>query len=145
MLESAPPAQRERLKQEIDTNVAELDALVEEVLLASRLDALRDIERCESIDLLGLIAEEAARVGGASVEGRPTSVTGDERLLRRAVRNLIENALKYAGSAEVMVKASPRAVSAAFRGSGVARAKYTESSPAGGVRPDGVSFGSGET
>jgi signal transduction histidine kinase len=97
MLADSPPAQRERLKREIELNVAELDALVEEVLLASRLDALRDIERRESIDLLGLIAEEAARVGGAGVEGRPTSVAGDERLLRRAVRNLIENAQRYGG------------------------------------------------
>ena len=39
MLEGADAAQRPRLQREIDTNVAELDALVEEVLLASRLDA----------------------------------------------------------------------------------------------------------
>src|SRR5439155_772871 len=37
LLEDAPPAQRERLKHEIDVNIGELDALVEEVLLASRL------------------------------------------------------------------------------------------------------------
>ena len=96
MLEDAPPDQRERLKREIELNVTELDALVEEVLLASRLDALRDIERRDGIDLLGLVAEEAARVG-AGIDGRPTSVSGDERLLRRAVRNLIENAQRYGG------------------------------------------------
>lgn len=96
MLADAPPEQRERLKREIELNVTELDALVEEVLLASRLDALRDIERRDGIDLLGLLAEEAARVG-ARVDGRATSVSGDERLLRRAVRNLIENAQRYGG------------------------------------------------
>ena len=39
MLDDAAPAQQTRLKREIDTNIAELDALVEEVLLASRLCA----------------------------------------------------------------------------------------------------------
>lgn len=96
MLAEAPPEQRERLKREIELNVTELDALVEEVLLASRLDALRDIERRDGIDLLGLVAEEAARVA-AAVDGQATSVSGDERLLRRAVRNLIENAQRYGG------------------------------------------------
>ena len=98
MLDSAAPAQREELKREIDQNVAELDALVEEVLLASRLDARRDIERRDPIDLLGLVAEEAARVS-ARVEGSAAGVQGDERLLRRAVRNLIDNAQRYGGGA----------------------------------------------
>ena len=105
MLEDAAPDQRERLKREIELNVTELDALVEEVLLASRLDALRDIERRDGIDLLGLLAEEAARVG-ASVDGRATSVSGDERLLRRAVRNLIENAQRYGGGEVEIVLAT---------------------------------------
>lgn len=96
MLEDAAPEQRDRLKREIELNVAELDALVEEVLLASRLDVLRDIERRDPIDLLGLVAEEAARVS-ASVDGCAARVDGDERLLRRAVRNLFENAQRYGG------------------------------------------------
>jgi len=97
LLEEAAPAQRERLKHEIDTNVAELDALVEEVLLASRLDASNSLDQHEPVDLLGLAAEEAARVDGA-VDGVPLSVTGDERLLRRALRNLLENARRYGGN-----------------------------------------------
>jgi signal transduction histidine kinase len=97
MLEDAAPAQRERLKLEIDTNVAELDALVEEVLLASRLDASNNLDHHEPVDLLGLAAEEAARVDGA-VEGIALSVRGDERLLRRALRNLLENARRYGGN-----------------------------------------------
>lgn len=98
MLDSASPAQRDELKREIDRNVAELDALVEEVLLASRLDAARDIVRQDPIDLLGLVAEEAARVS-AHVEGGAVGVQGDERLLRRAVRNLFDNAQRYGGGA----------------------------------------------
>ena len=97
MLEGAAPAQRDRLKHEIDTNVAELDALVEEVLLASRLDAAPTPDRNERIELLGMAAEEAARVD-AAVDGTPTVVMGEDRLVRRALRNLLENARRYGGS-----------------------------------------------
>jgi signal transduction histidine kinase len=99
MLDSAQPAQREKLKAEIDRNVGELDALVEEVLLASRLDANAAAEApTDRIDVLALAVEEAARVQ-ASVDGDEVSVVGDERLLRRALRNLLENARRYGGGA----------------------------------------------
>jgi signal transduction histidine kinase len=113
MLEDAAPAQRDRLKQEIDANVAELDALVEEVLLASRLDALQDLEQRDKVDLLGLAAEEAARVD-AALDGAAISISGDERLLRRALRNLLENARRYGGD-EVSVSTSRSGPSAQVR------------------------------
>jgi signal transduction histidine kinase len=69
MLDEASPAEREGLRHEIDKNVAELDGLVEEVLLASRLDAAESPLHVDKVDLLGVAAEEAARVG-AHVEGR---------------------------------------------------------------------------
>jgi len=104
MLDEATPAERPRLKQEIETNIAELDAIVEEVLLASRLDAGAAFEPRDSVDLLGLAAEEAARVSAAA-SGEPLRTQGDERLLRRALRNLLENARRYGGSeVEVQVR-----------------------------------------
>ena len=106
MLDAATPARRADLKHEIDTNVAELDALVEEVLLASRLDATASRERDERVELLGMAAEEAARVD-AAVDGAPAAVLGEDRLLRRALRNLLENARRYGGR-EVEVRVEPR-------------------------------------
>jgi signal transduction histidine kinase len=97
MLDEATPAQRTALRAEIDTHVAELDGLVEEVLLASRLDVAENALQRERVDLLAVAAEEAARVG-AHVEGASgVAVEGDERLLRRAIRNLLENAQRYGG------------------------------------------------
>jgi signal transduction histidine kinase len=106
MLEDATPEQRARLRQEISTNITELDALVEEVLLASRLDAHSGVEQRDPIDLVGLAAEEGARVG-AQIEAPAAlpPVRGDERLLRRALRNLLENASRYGGG-EVLLQLS---------------------------------------
>ncbi len=106
MLGDAPPSMQAGLKREIDTNIAELDALVEEVLLSSRLDAGATPDLGEPVDLAGVVAEEAARVGAeldAAPEGAALQLRGSERLLRRAVRNLLENARRYGGG-EVTVE-----------------------------------------
>jgi two-component system, OmpR family, sensor kinase len=100
----ALPAVRERSRCEILRNMAELDQLIEEILLASRLDAREvDIGPFEAVDLVGLCAEECARVGARlevpeGVHSLP--VQGVARLLRRMVRNLLENAQRYGGAAE---------------------------------------------
>jgi len=94
-----------KLRGELERDIAELDALVDEILLASRLDAVDALEVREEVDFLALVAEECARVD-AVVEGKPVVVTGDPRLLRRMIRNLLENAQRYGGgsSIEVTVK-----------------------------------------
>ena len=108
MLDDATPAQRPALRHEIHTDIAELDALVEEVLLASRLDATAQLDNPDSVGLLGLAAEEAARVG-ASAQGADVQMRDNEHLLRRALRNLLENARRYGGQEiEAIVSAHPR-------------------------------------
>lgn len=101
MLDDVPPSQRPALQREIHTNIAELDALVEEVLLASRLDGSAEGPAFEPVDLLALAAEESARVQ-AELDGEPLQVLGEERLLRRALRNLLENARRYGGDEVAM-------------------------------------------
>ncbi|WP_131114731.1 sensor histidine kinase [Lichenihabitans psoromatis] len=82
-------------RDEIIRNLAELDQLVEEILLCSRLDhSGATIGAMDRIDLLGLAAEEAARVG-ATLDGEPVDIIGNETLLRRLVRNLLENGLEH--------------------------------------------------
>jgi two-component system OmpR family sensor kinase len=82
------------MRDEIVRDLAELDALVEEILLASRLDHIEKLERVEQVDLLALTAEEGAR-SGVDVSGEPGVVSGDPTLLTRLVRNLMQNAQRH--------------------------------------------------
>ena len=85
-------------REEIARSIAELDQLIGEMLLASRLGALDKLEHIEDLDLLALVAEEAAHFE-REVEGRSVIMRGDPSLLRRMVRNLLDNAAKHAGGA----------------------------------------------
>ncbi len=98
-------------RSEISRSINELDQLIDEILLASRLDARQaDAEPFETLDLTGLAAEECARVNaelsaelttdanaelGIATSGHSLTVRGSPRLLRRLIRNLLENARRY--------------------------------------------------
>ncbi len=96
--DKADPKTRQSLKED----VAELDQLIEQVLLASRLEAIPELERHEPVDLLALAAEEASHYD-LEATGQPVTVAGDRMLLRRLVRNLVENARRYGGAGPVTV------------------------------------------
>jgi signal transduction histidine kinase len=84
-----------KIKAGLEQDIAELDDLVDEILLASRLENVTHNEVREDIDLLALAAEEAARYDDVHLEGEPLKVQGDPRLLRRLIRNLLENAKRH--------------------------------------------------
>lgn len=91
MFEASPS---ESLRDEIIRNLTELDELVDEILLKSRLDSDQKPAIDQLVDLLPLAAEEAAAVG-AEVDGESLTVPGNERLLRRLIRNLVQNATRH--------------------------------------------------
>ena len=101
-------------REEITRNIAELDQLIDEILLASRLDAKEaDMGTVETVDLTGLAAEECARVDAdlevkEGTDSSALTVLGVPRLLRRAIRNLLENAGRY-GAGQTSVEIGSRA------------------------------------
>ncbi len=97
-------------RDEILRNIAELDQLVDEILLATRLDVCEaDVGTVELVDLVGLAAEECVRVDADLDAGADTlEMRGIAKLLRRAVRNLLENARRYSqGDITVILRRSP--------------------------------------
>ena len=87
---------------EAQRNIAELDDLIEEILLASRLEASdgKQALKLSATDVAGLAAEECARteaqlrlMGDASSDW---TLDIDAKLIRRLIRNLLENAKRYA-------------------------------------------------
>jgi signal transduction histidine kinase len=92
-----------KIRGEIQHSIRELDELIEEILLSSKLDALKsgksvDLGQQELVDLIGLCAEECARVGAELevADGlQSLNVQGHHKLIVRMVRNLLENASRY--------------------------------------------------
>jgi signal transduction histidine kinase len=82
------------VKAELERDIGELDLLIDEILLASRLDAAPALQ-AETLDLLGLAAEECAHYDECTLTGEPVMIKGDARLLRRLIRNLLDNARRH--------------------------------------------------
>jgi signal transduction histidine kinase len=139
------------LRPTIVADIAELSAIVDEILLASRLDQGAGLETRERVDCLGLVAEEAARAGASlsRVEASEATfdVEGSPRLLRRMFRNLIENAGKHgAPPVEIEVGRDPgrKAILVTIddHGPGIAQAEWERVfepfyRPAGRAEADG--------
>ncbi len=96
-------------RNELIGDMLELDDLLEEILLSSRLDATLPLQPDAEVDVLGLLAEEATRYPDLHIEFLPPAagaalplICADSRLLRRMLRNLLENARRH-GAAPVRV------------------------------------------
>jgi signal transduction histidine kinase len=106
--------ERPELRARVSKDIAELDELIGELLVASRLDATDKLEHSQDVDLLALLAEEAAR-SEATITGEPVLLRGDPRLLRRLIRNLLENAGRYAGGSPIEASVEPHGAGAVLR------------------------------
>jgi signal transduction histidine kinase len=110
-------------KRDLERDIAELDGLIDEILLSSRLDAVKALDQREEVDLLALAAEEAARYDRCAVTGQALVVLGDRSLLKRMARNLIENAERHGAppiDVEVHREGAMAALTVSDRGTGVA-------------------------
>lgn len=110
-----------KYRMDLERDIGELNTLVDEILLTSRLDATPQLH-LEEIDLLALAAEEAARQRDCEVDGVSVTFKGDARLLRRLVRNLLDNAERYGKPpvcVEVAREASCAVLTVRDQGSGI--------------------------
>ena len=145
-LELYEQRQDPKLKAELAGDVAELDLLIDEILLASRLDAAPALQT-EPIDLLGLAAEECAHYEECTLAGEPVAIRGDARLLRRLVRNLLDNARRH-GAPPVTVSLARQGgnavIEVADRGAGIPAAERDQVfTPFHRVGPDSKGAGLG--
>jgi signal transduction histidine kinase len=99
LLASAEPDRRDALVAEAARDIEELDELVEDLLSSVRA---RGEPRHLDVELGALVAEEAGRFSVA-VATATSHLHGDPRMLRRLVRNLIENAQRHGQGAPVTV------------------------------------------
>jgi two-component system osmolarity sensor histidine kinase EnvZ len=94
-------------------DVDDMQRLLDAFLDFARGDAEGDAELVDPIDLSAVILADAHRMGQAVTAGEMTC-DGDVALrplaIRRAVENLIGNALRYGGEARLSVTVTPRAV-----------------------------------
>lgn len=90
--------------------VVEMQSLVDDLLTLARLDAASDPSREERVDVQAMVEREAARIaaqGRVTVEvqeSRAGHVLGNPDQLRRAIRNVLDNAGRHA-SRKVTVSA----------------------------------------
>jgi signal transduction histidine kinase len=117
------------LRERAARDVEDMNALLEDALVFART-SFGSI-RPEAVDLVGIVRHECAEraaIGGAVRAELPPErviVAGERAALARVVGNLIDNALKYGGAAEVSVSAGTGAIEITVddRGPGVPAAE----------------------
>jgi signal transduction histidine kinase len=119
--ESVEPAEE---RARMIATIEEMTAMLDDTLALARSG--RATEEVRAIDVSALadaVVEELRALGRAVTfaEGPRQTASVQPNLLRRAVRNLIDNGVKYGGSAEVAVRATEGmiAIEVADRGPGI--------------------------
>jgi two-component system sensor kinase ParS len=95
LLASAPPDERDAREDALDADLAELDELVEDLLLYARMtDPVREPERV-AIAVADVLTRQA-RAEPRLELAADAVVLADPKLFRRALGNLVANARRYA-------------------------------------------------
>ncbi|HET8750500.1 MAG TPA: ATP-binding protein [Sphingomicrobium sp.] len=115
-----PEEDRERMIATIE----EMTGTLEDILTLAKVGRSREqFERADVSGLVAAVAEEFRELGSQVnfTSDEPHMLDVQPMLLRRAVRNLIDNAIKYAGAAEVEVSGADDrvAISVLDRGPGL--------------------------
>jgi len=102
-----------KLRDEINHDLDEMDAMLTATLAYMRGEAER--EKIQPIDvnalLESMVADAQALGQQATLSGQvATPYPARPRALRRAIENLVQNALRYGGDAEIAVSESPDAL-----------------------------------
>ena len=99
--------------------LARLTEITEKLFLLARADSGRLLGEVRPVILSEIAAQVAAAFEGPAVEkgmsikveGEPASVEGDTALMRRAIHNLVENAVKYGREGgEIRIRTGPGGV-----------------------------------
>jgi two-component system sensor histidine kinase RstB len=100
-LVSAEPERRAELREQAEADIEELDALVGEILAFVRVGPGGEPRAAERFDLVGLLHPLIRDQGSVCVEWEgpeELEINGEPHLVRRAVSNLIRNAVEHAQS-----------------------------------------------
>jgi signal transduction histidine kinase len=100
LADESDPARRGELARRAAEDIAELDALVEELLLSARAQPGVPRRPSTEIDLLELVRKEAQAVA-AQVTGEPLLFACEGAMVRHMVRNLFVNARLHGGNGAI--------------------------------------------
>jgi two-component system sensor histidine kinase CreC len=135
---SMADADRARFSANIVRETQRIQELVDRMMELTALESRRSLDDTAVIPLRGLLEELAAsaQATGAArgltvelVAGNDANVEGDAFLLRRALANLIDNALDFSpanGKIELMLLVNPRSVDISVRDRGPGIPDYAE-------------------
>jgi two-component system, OmpR family, sensor histidine kinase CreC len=102
--EDMPPARRKKFLDNVESETARIQQLIERLLLLSSVENQQTLQKVEDIDLSALAREVAAihaplgmirEVAVEIVGERALIIRGERFLVRQAVANLVQNAIEF--------------------------------------------------
>lgn len=133
-----PPEQRQKFLSNITRETQRIQEMVDRMMELTALEQRRSLEHVEAVDLAPLLqdvvatAQDAAAPRGIQVRldvAQDAQVEGDPFLLRRAVSNLLDNAIDFSpagGRVQVLLEQRPRGVRITVQDQGPGIPEYAQ-------------------